>query len=126
MKTFNPSSDHPARAVQAWQILISKAANRQTVTYEGLSETMYRKPAAGVLAGILGHIAFYCKEQDIPPLTALVVVKGEGKPGQKIPVPLTEIDDEREKVYKYDWYNLYPPNEAEFTSAYKKHHKVAP
>src|ERR1700694_2212597 len=58
VKTFNPTSEHPARPVQAWQIMIGKAMNRQTVTYEGLSELMYGKQAAGVLAAILGHIAF--------------------------------------------------------------------
>jgi hypothetical protein len=38
MKTFNPTSEHPGRAVQAWQILVEKAMNRQTMTYEGLSK----------------------------------------------------------------------------------------
>ena len=35
MKNFNPSSKQSARAVQAWQILVGKAKNRQTVTYLG-------------------------------------------------------------------------------------------
>jgi hypothetical protein len=39
MQRFNPSSSHPARAVQCWQILVGKAMNRQTVTYEGLSDS---------------------------------------------------------------------------------------
>ena len=30
MRTFNPHSQHPARAVQAWQILVGKAMNRPT------------------------------------------------------------------------------------------------
>src|SRR5260221_1948731 len=54
MKSFSQGAEHPAHAVQAWQILVGKAMNRQTVTYEGLSELMYKKQAAGVLAGILG------------------------------------------------------------------------
>jgi hypothetical protein len=56
MKHFNPTAKHPVRAVQAWQILVGKAMNRQTVTYEGLSLLMYRRRAAGVLAQVLGHI----------------------------------------------------------------------
>jgi hypothetical protein len=120
---FNPTAEHPARAVQAWQILISKAMNRQTMTYEGLSRLMYGKDAAGVLAGILGHVAFYCKENHIPPLTTLVVGKEPGKPGDRIPVDPVKIDEEREKVYQYDWYNVYPPTEADLTAAYKKHHQ---
>jgi hypothetical protein len=46
MRTFNPHSGHPARAVQAWQILVGRAMNRQTVTYDGLSRLMYGKRAA--------------------------------------------------------------------------------
>jgi hypothetical protein len=78
LKIFNPTAEHPARAVQAWQILVGKAMNRQTVTYKGLSKLMYGKDAAGVLAAILGHIAFFCEDNDIPPLTALVVGMGLG------------------------------------------------
>src|SRR5229473_2245008 len=113
MKTFNPTSENPARAVQAWQILVSRAMNRQTMTYEGLSELMYGKQAAGVLASILGHIAFYCEDSQIPALTTLIVIKGQGKPGYRIPVTPERIDDEREKVFQCDWYNIYPPTEAE-------------
>ena len=48
-RQFNPNATSPARAVQAWQILVGKAMNRQTVTYEGLGELMFRRKAAGVL-----------------------------------------------------------------------------
>jgi len=48
MTTFNPSSSHPDRAVQAWLILVSAAKNRQTLTYEGLSLLMYRRKAQRV------------------------------------------------------------------------------
>ncbi len=123
MKTFNPTAERSARAVQAWQILVGKAMNRQTLTYVGLSKLMYGKEAAGVLAGILGHIAFYCEDNDIPPLTTLVVEKGPGKPGYGIPVDPTRIDEERENVYQHDWYNIYPPSEADLAAAYKGHQK---
>jgi hypothetical protein len=123
MKTFNPTAEHPARAVQAWQILVGKAMNRQTVTYEGLSKLMYGKKAAGVLAAILGHIAFYCKDSNLPPLTTLVVGKGPGKPGDRIPLDPARIDEERENVYQHDWYNIHPPSEADLASAYKAHQK---
>ena len=123
MKTFNPTAEHSARAVQAWQILVGKAMNRQTVTYEGLSRLMYGKEAAGVLAAILGHIAFYCKDNDIPPLTTLVVGKGPGKPGDRIPLDPTKFDEQRENVYQYDWYNIYPPSEVDLAAAFKAHPK---
>jgi len=109
MKTFNPSSKHPDRSVQAWQILVGAGMNRQTFTYESLSILMYQKKAAGVLDKILGHIAFYCIDNELPPLTSIVVGKGRGTPGKDIPVDQDNMDEQRERVYDFDWYNIYPP-----------------
>lgn len=95
--------------------------NRQIVTYELLSELMYRRHAAGVLAQILGHVAFYCQDNNLPPLTTLVVGKGPGKPGYGIPLDPMKIDEERETVYQFDWYDIYPPSESDFAAAYKRH-----
>jgi len=95
--------------------------NRQTVTYELLSKQMFGKQAAGVLAQILGHIAFYCIDNKIPPLTDIVVGKWPGKPGHRIPINPDRIDDLRESVFRRDWYDIYPPSEADFAAAYKKH-----
>lgn len=99
--------------------------NRQTITYERLSKLMYGKTAAGVLAQVLGHIAFYCKDHQLPLLTALVIVKGVGRPGDRIPVSPASVDEERENVYGYDWYDVYPPSEAELSAAYVKLHRPA-
>lgn len=109
MKRFNPSSKHEARAVQAWQILVGAAMKRQTFTYEGLSILMYGKKAAGVLDRILGHIAFYCKDNDLPPLTTIIVGKNRGTPGSEIPINVGHTDELREEVYGFDWYDIYPP-----------------
>lgn len=123
MKRFNPTSKRSARAVQAWQILVGKAMYRETITYKALSILMYKKEAAGVLAGTLGHIAFYCEDNGIPPLTVLVVNKPWGTPGEAIPIDPSKFDEEREKVYRCDWYDIYPPSEADFADAYKNHYK---
>jgi hypothetical protein len=121
MRQFNPTANHAARAVQAWQILVCKAQNRQTVTYKALSEIMYGKSAAGVLAQILGHIAFFCIDNKLPALTSIVVGKGSGAPGDEIPIDPAAIDEEREKVYRRDWFNIYPPSESDLHTAYSKH-----
>ena len=121
MKEFNPSSSHPARAVQCWQILVGMASNRQTATYEGLSVLMYQKKAAGVLDRILGHIAYYCRDNDLPPLTSLVVGKHRGTPGQDIPLSEEYFDSSREETYEFDWYNIYPPNEFELKENFDAH-----
>jgi hypothetical protein len=121
MRTFNPRATSPARAVQAWQILVGRAMNRQTTTYLGLSRLMFGHDAAGVLADILGHIAFYCIDNKLPALTSLVVGTGGGTPGEGIPIDPTFVDQERERVYEYDWYNLYPPSEADLSAAFSAH-----
>jgi hypothetical protein len=64
---------------------------------------MFGKPAPGVLANILGHIAFYCIDNRLPPLTSIVVGKDEGTPGGGIPIDVRAVDQEREKVYGHDW-----------------------
>jgi hypothetical protein len=120
-RLFNPSSAHPARAVQAWQILVGMAMRRQTITYEALSDLMYKKKAQGVLDRILGHIAFYCADNDLPGLTSIVVGKRRGTPGRDIPIDPSAIDTEREKVYRCDWYDVYPPSESELKVAYDNH-----
>jgi hypothetical protein len=118
MKKFNPSSNHPDRALQAWQILVGKAMNRQTLTYKGLSQLMYKKDAAGVLDKILGHVAFFCSDNKLPALTSIVVGKGRGTPGRDIPVDPKVMDREREKVYDYDWYNAYPPTPTQLAKSF--------
>lgn len=121
MKTFNPESTHPDRAVQAWQILVGKAMSRQTVTYSGLSRLMYQKEAGGVLGQILGYIAFYCIDNKLPALTLIVVGKGRGTPGSDMPLDASQFDTQREKVYEYDWFNIYPPTKDELLASYKAH-----
>ena len=120
-KKFNPTASQSARALQAWQILIGMATNRQTVTYETLSNLMYRKDAAGVMAQILGHIAFFCEDAELPALTSIVVGKGRGTPGPGIPLDPTRVDQQREEVFGYDWYDVYPPTEDQLRTAYTRH-----
>jgi hypothetical protein len=120
MRKFNPNSRQSARALQAWQILIASAMNRQTLTYKMLSKMMFGREAAGVLDEILGHIAYYCNDNGCPPLTVLVVNKSTGEPGSEIPTDLTQIDELREKVYCCDWYDIYPPSEVELSDAFAR------
>ena len=121
MLVFNPSSKHPDRAVQAWQILVGAAMNRQTLTYKLLAQMMYQRAASGVLDKVLGHIAFYCIDNKLPPLTSIVVSLGKGMPGAEIPINLADRDKERERVYAEDWYNIVPPSAEELHAAYRNH-----
>ncbi len=123
MKRFNPTSTQPVRAIQAWQILVAAAMNRQTITYKKLSVLMYGREAAGVLDRILGHIAYYCIENTLPALTVIVVGTKTGTPGPEIPVDPGDWDTERERVYKANWYDVCPPAAEEFAECFAKHSK---
>ena len=121
MQKFNPSSKREERAVQAWQILVGAAMNRQTLTYKLLSLKMFQKEAAGVLDKTLGHIAFYCMDNNLPPLTTIVVGKNRGTPGHEIPIDPDDYDQAREDVYEFDWYNVYPPTDEELLESFNNH-----
>lgn len=119
MERFNPSSSHPLRALQAWQILVGAAMHRQTLTYLALSERMYGKPAQGVLDRILGHIAFYCRDSGLPVLTCIVVNQETGLPGSDIPMSLKQLNAERERVYAEDWFDIVPPSKGALLRAFR-------
>ncbi len=114
LRRFNPSSTIEGRAIQAWLILVSRAMNRQTITYQGLSMLMYPREAPGVLDKILGRILTYCKKNDLPLLSVIVVNKERGTPGQAEKL-YPELDGERERVYGCNWYDICPPTEEDFT-----------
>ncbi|MGB6874026.1 MAG: hypothetical protein WBE46_07860 [Dehalococcoidia bacterium] len=115
MKTFNSIRTVESRAVQIWQILVGLAYNRQTITYEKLSGLLGFK-GAGTMGQFLDPIMRYCKLNGLPPLTVLVVGKYLGVPGEGL-ITVKDADLEREQVYDYDWFNIYPPDETEFAQA---------
>lgn len=116
LKKFKNVSSYETRALQIWQILVSKAHNRQTVTYKQLSG-LIGYGGAGVLAQTLGHILYFCQQYKLPPLTALVVNERTGLPGHGIGIK-KNLHSLREKVFNYDWYGLYPPSPEELSKIY--------
>lgn len=121
-KTFNQIPTRPYRALQLWQILIAKAANSQFATYGELERILGYK-GAGVFAQILGHIMYYCEQNDLPPLTALVVKKKTGRPGLGL-TTRTDLDAGRQNVFRYEWFKLVPPTPAQLHEAYCKGHPL--
>lgn len=97
----------PERALQIWQVLISLANNRQTITYEKLSDLIGMGNVAVSLTQPLELLMNYCKGNGLPPLTILVVQKHSGQPGQGL-TTIEELNVDREKVFNYEWYKLKP------------------
>ena len=115
MKTFDSVRTREARALQIWQILIGLAHNRQTITYKRLSELLHYG-GAGTLAQLLDPIMMYCKKSNLPPLTILVVNEATGMPGEGLST-IQDLNADREKVFRHDWYSIFPPSEQEFREA---------
>lgn len=104
------------RALQAWQYLIGKAANRQIVKYEELRILM-GYPTSNPLASILGCIMFYCEQNELPPLT-IIVVNRHGIPGEGFTAEeMEDYHQRREDVFNYNWFKLVPPSIDEFQQA---------
>ncbi len=115
-RKFDDVRTDESRGLQAYLILIGLAVERKTITYGLLAERVGFR-GAGVFAGILGHVMHWCKQNDLPALTALVVGSDTGKPGSG----LTTVDDReaaREKVFEFNWYSIIPPSGEELAAAY--------
>jgi len=99
------------RAAQIWPVLVAAAHNRQVLTYEILADLIGMGPpgkGAGTLANPLSIIMRYCDENDLPPLTVLVVNKTTGEPGKGL-IAIKELHTDRERAFRYRWYHMSPP-----------------
>jgi len=110
---FGNLEGKPYRAVQAWQILVGAAYHRQTLTYEDMSELMDYGIARNVV-NALDPIFRYCENNDLPPLTALVVGMHSGIPGESFVEEYPNIPKAQADVYARDWYAIRPPTPEQF------------
>jgi len=115
VKHFDDDPTWASRAVQIWQILVCRASNRQTLTYGMLAATL-GFGGAGTLAHFLGHIMHYCRLNGLPPLTVLVVNQETGLPGEGLVG--ADLNADRERVFRYDWFGVVPPTPEELAAAY--------
>ncbi|MCQ9206862.1 MAG: hypothetical protein NG740_03160 [Omnitrophica bacterium] len=106
------------RALQTWQFLVGKASNRQTVRYGDLAKLMgYRDNRP--LSSILGHVMYFCNQNNLPPLTIIVVNK-DGTPGEGFSdAAPDEFHKKREEVFLFDWFGIMPPTIQEFQKAWQ-------
>jgi hypothetical protein len=109
------------RMIQAWIILVGRAHNRQTINYSELTRLMGGPHGrrAGQWKGLrLGHLYEYCVSRGLPLLPVIVVSKSTGLPADLAPYRPAKVDGpdpnaEREKVFNYDWFDLYPPRDTD-------------
>ncbi|MCE7894835.1 MAG: hypothetical protein DYH12_34885 [Sorangiineae bacterium PRO1] len=102
--------------MQIWQILVGSAFRRELLTYSDVAERCGHN-SKRVLAKQLGRIMYYCSQNKLPPLTALVVGKTAGKPGRGLAYA-GDLDRHRERVFATRWYLIYPPTAEELRAAW--------
>lgn len=101
------------RAWQLWPLLAHAAKHRQTLVYSDLAKlTGYLAPGMGSILAVLMR---YCAHRGLPPLTVLVVNKNTGRPGEGL-LTSAAHDQDRERVYEFDWLSLKPPTPDELAT----------
>lgn len=93
-----------------WPVLVKAAAERRTLTYGELGE----QPGVNIhhrnVGGGLEPILFFCQKRDLPPLTALVVSKGSGKPGAGLAARDDRgLEGDLEQIYGFPWQGIENP-----------------
>jgi hypothetical protein len=100
------------RSERARQILIAAAHNRQTLTYGHVAAHLEFE-GAGVLAQILDRIMRPCENNNLPPLTCLVVNQDSGLPGAGLRT-IEDLPRDRERVYAQNWFARPPLAASDF------------
>jgi len=67
----------------------------------------------------LGHVMYFCYFNDLPSLTALVVSEKSGRASEGL-ITVKDVDAEREKVFKHEWFKVFPPTTEELGRSYKE------
>jgi hypothetical protein len=103
------------RSVQIWTLLVVAARERKSYTYGQMAKIL-GMDGAGVMAQFLGPIMYYCQKRGCPPLTVLVVNQKSGLPGDGLST-LKNVNEDREKVFRFDWFSIEPPETQDFENA---------
>ena len=119
-------------SVKIWVLLVCAAHERRIYTYEGLAKALgmlgRRDPLR--MAKLLGPIMHYCNQNELPPLTVLVVNQETGLPGPGLKVEGKnddkDMDWHRVRVFKKNWHAITLPNPADFQKAAKAKRRKKP
>ena len=104
------------RVQHVWSLLVCAARDRKTYTYGGLADALGIPGGARAMRHYLAPVMYYCREQQLPPLTVLVVNRETGLPGEGL-TTLENVNLDREKVFAYKWFQREPPKTGDFEEA---------
>lgn len=96
------------RAYHAWPILVDKAAKKKTITYGALASQIglsHHRP----LRYVLGILQDYCLEENLPPLTILVVDQSGNRGSGFIAWSQDNQKEGENQVFTYPWQEIQNP-----------------
>lgn len=109
MQRYSELKDRKYKAQQVYCLLVNAATNRQIVTYSSISKKIGYK-GAGVLGPILEYIFHWCKTNNVPILTSIVVNSKTGIPGLGLSKHLHSVTSEIQKVHNFNWFDVVAPS----------------
>ena len=110
----------PERSLRIWQILASKAMNRQTMTFTELTQILNFGGDGAGLHHSLNLLNRYCQSNDLYYLTILVVRVDTGEPGEGYPGDRDRLNVDRERVFNFPWFSIAPPTLEQLEQAYRE------
>jgi len=106
------------RSMQIWSILVFAAQNQKLISYTALGKLVgVPTPALG---RFLFPILYYCQQNDLPPLTSIVISHVSGTPGEGFP-PNINVPESQSRSFVYDWQSVDAPNADQFQAAQDQH-----
>jgi hypothetical protein len=109
------------RALQLWSLLVLAAKNRQILTYDIVAK------ATGMMTLGIGNmlrpIQQYCIENDLPPLTSIIVNGSTGLPGTGF-IAAENVPKAQLETFEHDWTEHKVPSPEEFGDAYSRDQKT--
>lgn len=111
-----------AMALRIWEILIHDARNRHTPTYIEIARKVGYRGARPIIPSLY-RILYYCLQEGLPILTAIVISKKTGLPREGISEVGMIITREnfpriQENIFRYDWASVTRPTPEDLEEAY--------
>lgn len=116
VRRFDDDPSNPSRALQIYLILIGCAERRQIITYSALAQSIGYSHAQHIMGDRLAPILYWCQQNDLPPLTSIVVREDTGLPGPGFVGP-DALPAAQQRVFRFDWYSIVPPTVDELREA---------
>jgi alkylated DNA nucleotide flippase Atl1 len=131
MKCYGKGDRLYVQAQQIWSILTSVSSlkvdysdlGKGLITYGDLA-TLMGKPdnAARTLSRQLGIVGYYCLDNDLPALNAIVINKNTGAPGHDVVLTgANSTKKEQKKIRKINWFQFRAPSISKLRSIYEEY-----